>query len=105
MNFNKIVLSLFAVHYSIFASHFMNLVTNSGAFNSQRGFVMLHYNSGSVGMGSWEPINFRTMGSGTLQFWKERTMIRPLVSTKQARNMGWEFGTLNQHLGTHYLKS
>ena len=55
-------------------------------------------------MGSWEPINFWLMGSGTHQFWKERTIICPLFSSKQARNKGWKFRTLNQHFGTHQFK-
>ena len=55
-------------------------------------------------MGSWEPINFWPMGSRTHQFWKERTIIRPLFSLKQARNRGREFGTLNRHLGTHQFE-
>ena len=54
--------------------------------------------SGSVGMGSmgsWEPVIFLTMGSGTHQFWKENTKIYPLFSSYQVRDWGWEFGTLN----------
>ena len=43
------------------------------------------YCSGSVGMGSmisWEPINFRTVGSGTHQFWKETTKMYPNFTRK-----------------------
>ena len=54
--------------------------------------------SGSVGMGSMgslEPINSRTVGSGTHQFWKERTKICPLFSQNQARNEDSEYGDLD----------
>ena len=44
------------------------------------------------------------MGSGTHQFWKERTIIR-LFSVKNKQEIeGWEFRTLNQHLGTHQFE-
>ena len=55
-------------------------------------------NRGSVGMGSmgsWEPINFLAVGSGTHQSWRERTKFYPLFCVKQARNWSWEFWTLN----------
>ena len=55
-------------------------------------------------LGFLEPINFWPMGSGTHQFWKERTIIRPLFSLKQARNRGWEFRNLNQQFGTHQFE-
>ena len=40
-------------------------------------FILLQ-SSGSVGMGSmgsWESINFKTLGSGTHQCWKESSKI------------------------------
>ena len=41
-------------------------------------------------MGSWEPINFRTVDSGTHQFSKGATKMYPNFSVKWAENLGWE---------------
>ena len=46
-------------------------------------------NSGSVGfgsMGSWEPINLWTVGSGIHQFWRESTKFYRLFCSRQAWN-------------------
>ena len=48
------------------------------------------YRSGSVGMGSmgsWEPINSWVVGSGTRQFWKEKTRICPLFQSKSSKKL------------------
>ena len=47
---------------------------------------------------------FLTNGFRNPSIWTKRTIIRPLFSSKQARNRGWEFRILNQHFGTHQFK-
>ena len=82
--------------------HWISLKSCQGFFESHETL-----SSGSVSMGSvgsWEPISFWAVGSGTHQFWNKEMILPTFCQEQNKKIVCFWISVLEQNLGTHELK-